>query len=95
MGGGLLATEEILRWAFWKVLANLLALYGPYGEENPHSDVWGREGADSLYGVANSLSADTIFGFGGDDYINAYQGNDVIDAGWGNDVIRGGQGWMI
>jgi Ca2+-binding RTX toxin-like protein len=42
---------------------------------------------------ANSLSEDTINGYGGDDYINAYQGPDFIDAGWGNDVIRGGRGW--
>jgi len=75
-------------------LGELFGIYnGPYGVENPTSQVWGREGADSLLGVQNSPSADTINGFGGDDYINAYQGPDFIDAGWGNDIIRGGTGW--
>jgi Ca2+-binding RTX toxin-like protein len=67
--------------------------YTPYGEENPTTTVYGRDGVDeNLYGVANSLSADYIYGFGGDDYINAYQGNDVIDGGSGHDVIRCGAG---
>jgi Ca2+-binding RTX toxin-like protein len=74
-------------------LGEIIGIYhGPYGEENAHTTVYGRESADHLYGVQNSLSADHIYGFGGNDYINAYQGNDIIDAGAGDDVIRGGQG---
>ena len=74
-------------------LGELFGIYAPYGEANPTSDVWGRDDAESLYGVPNSVSADHIYGFGGDDYINAYGGSDVIDGGWGNDIIRGGTGW--
>lgn len=39
-----------------------------------------------------SWGADTIFGGGGDDFINARGDDDMVDGGYGNDVIWGGYG---
>ncbi|MBO1908980.1 calcium-binding protein [Microvirga sp. 3-52] len=39
-----------------------------------------------------SWGADTIFGGGGDDFINARGDDDLIDGGYGNDILWGGYG---
>jgi Ca2+-binding RTX toxin-like protein len=42
--------------------------------------------------IVGSAYADTLYGFSGDDIINAGAGNDYIGGGRGNDIINGGLG---
>lgn len=63
------------------------------------SQVDGTEGADTIdatyvdgEGDLIGNTADTIYGFGGDDTINSGNGADIIYGGDGNDTINGGRG---
>ncbi len=47
-----------------------------------------REGTDQ----ADTLTAKTLFGMGGDDVLNAVRSGSLIHAGEGNDVLRGNRG---
>ncbi len=51
----------------------------------------GGNGDDSIYG-GNGNRTDTIYGYAGDDNIQAQDGNDTLDGGIGNDRLSGGAG---
>ncbi|MDI6025406.1 calcium-binding protein [Corticibacterium sp. UT-5YL-CI-8] len=42
--------------------------------------------------IAGSYFSDKLYGFAGDDWIDAWYGNDIIDGGAGADLMNGGKG---
>lgn len=58
-------------------------------------NIYGSNDNDSIYPIQNLTHQDidkTIYGYGGNDFINAGNGNNIIDGGAGNDTIQTGTG---
>jgi len=69
----------------------MAVVYGTSGNDDIHPDFndgpWHYSDTVFLYG-----GDDYVNTVGGDDYINAGSGNDTVDAGDGDDHINGGSG---
>jgi large repetitive protein len=76
-------------------LADLGVLAGLLGSSPPSQILNGTAGADTItasdIGVGTALD-NRLYGYGGDDTINAGLGNDLLRGGAGNDTLNGGAG---